>query len=104
VAGLAIAPAFAVVYGLAGEVAREGTVTEAFTWLTTGLGAGLAAGSAIGGALAASAGPGAAFLAAAGAAALAAAVGAVRARDLAAAPDVRPPAGVAAAAASPASP
>jgi MFS family permease len=104
VAGLAIAPAFAVVYGLAGEVAREGTVTEAFTWLTTGLGAGLAAGSAVGGALAASAGPGAAFLAAAGAAALAAAVGAARARDLAAAPDVRPPAGVAAAAASPASP
>ena len=75
VAGVAIAPAFAVVYGLAGEVAREGTVTEAFTWLTTGLGAGLAAGSAVGGALVASAGPGAAFLAAAGAAALAAVVG-----------------------------
>ena len=103
VAGLAIAPAFAVVYGLAGEVAREGTVTEAFTWLTTGLGAGLAVGSAVGGALAASGGPGAAFLAAAGAAAVAAVVAAARARDLAAAPDVSAPAGVAGAAASPAS-
>jgi MFS family permease len=106
VAGLAIAPAFAVVYNLAGDVAPEGTVTEAFTWLTTGLGAGLAAGSAVGGALAASAGAGAAFLAAGGAAVLAAVVVAVRARDLIAphtAPDLTPPAAVAGAAASPAS-
>jgi len=104
VAGLAIAPAFAVVYGLAGEVARAGTVTEAFTWLTTGLGAGLAAGSAVGGALAASAGARAGFLAAGGAAALAALVTAARARNLAAAPELTSPAGVAGAAASPASP
>ena len=103
VAGLAIAPAFAVVYGLAGEVAREGTVTEAFTWLTTGLGAGLAVGSAVGGALAASGGPGAAFLAAAGAAALAAVVAAAARATSPPPPDVSAPAGVAGAAASPAS-
>jgi hypothetical protein len=46
VAGPAVAPAFAVVYTLAGDVARGGTVTEAFTWLGTGIGLGLAAGSA----------------------------------------------------------
>jgi MFS family permease len=81
-AGLAIAPAFAVVYNLAGDIAREGTVTEAFTWLATGIGAGLAAGSAAGGALAASGGAGAGFLAAAAGAALAALVTRTRAGDL----------------------
>src|SRR3954471_20976413 len=37
-AGLAVAPTFAVVYDVAADVAREGTVTEAFTWLQTGIG------------------------------------------------------------------
>jgi MFS family permease len=84
VAGLAVAPAFAVVYTLAGDVARDGTVTEAFTWLGTGIGLGLAAGSAAGGALAASGGARAGFLAAAAGAGLAAVLTRVRARDLAA--------------------
>jgi MFS family permease len=84
VAGVAVAPAFAVLYQLAGDVAREGTVTEAFTWLGTGIGLGLAAGSAAGGVLAASAGAPAGFLAAAAGAALAALVTGARARDLAA--------------------
>jgi MFS family permease len=50
-AGAPIAPIMATVYALAGDVAREGTTTEAFTWLTTGIGAGLAAGSTLAGAL-----------------------------------------------------
>ncbi len=77
-AGLAVAPLFAVVYALAGDVARAGTATEAFTWLTTGIAIGLAAGSTAGGALAdAWAGGGfAAAAAAAGVAALVARAGA----------------------------
>src|SRR3954447_19744955 len=76
VAGLAIAPVFAILYDLAGGVARAGTVTEAFTWLATGLSVGLAAGSAAAGALAAASGARAGFLAAAAAAGLAAAIAA----------------------------
>src|SRR3954471_19133778 len=82
VAGLAIAPVFTIIYNLAGDVARAGTVTEAFTWLATGLSVGLAAGSAAGGALSAAGGAPAGFLAAAGGAALAAAIAAVRDPDL----------------------
>jgi predicted MFS family arabinose efflux permease len=52
VAGFPIAPLFALVFQLAGDVAREGTATEAFTWLTTGIGVGLAAGTTLAGALA----------------------------------------------------
>jgi predicted MFS family arabinose efflux permease len=98
VAGLAIAPAFAVLLDLAGEVARAGTVTEAFTWLATGLSVGLAAGSAAGGAIAGAGGAGAGFLAAAVAAGLAAAVAAVRRRDLVADEPVSSPAAASAAA------
>jgi len=107
VAGLAIAPAFAVAYAIAADVARAGTVTEAFTWLTTGIGAGLAAGSALGGALAAAHGASAGFAAAAVTAGLAAIVARLRGRTLAGAHAVAAdvtPAGAAAAAASPASP
>lgn len=50
--GAAIAPLFTIVYGLAGDLALPGTVTEAFTWLGTGISAGVAAGSALAGALA----------------------------------------------------
>jgi MFS family permease len=64
-AGALIAPLFAVLYALVGEVARAGTVTEAFAWLTTGIGAGLALGSASAGALATAGGPAAPFLVAA---------------------------------------
>ena len=47
-AGGAIAPSFGLAYGLVDSAAPEGTVTEAFTWLTTGIAAGLAGGSAAG--------------------------------------------------------
>jgi MFS family permease len=50
-AGAPIAPIMATVYALAGDVARDGTTTEAFTWLTSGIGIGLAIGSTLAGAL-----------------------------------------------------
>ena len=96
VAGLAIAPTFAVLYDVAADVAREGTVTEAFTWLQTGIGGGLALGSAAGGALAAASGARAGFLAAAAGAGLAAVLTCVRRRDLAPAAEAAPPDAVAA--------
>jgi predicted MFS family arabinose efflux permease len=67
VAGVPIAPLFALVYQLAGDVAREGTATEAFTWLSTGIGVGLAAGTTLAGMLAQHGGPHAGFAAAAAA-------------------------------------
>ncbi len=84
-AGAAIAPAFGLAYGLVDGVAREGTVTEAFTWLTTGLAGGLAAGSGLGGALAQHAGAGAVFALAATSTAAAAAFVAARRSTLGAA-------------------
>jgi MFS family permease len=80
VAGAVIAPLFAVVYGLTGEVALPGTVTEAFAWLTTGIGVGLALGSAAAGVLASAHGAAAPFLLAA----VVTAAGAVVARGRAA--------------------
>jgi len=78
-AGGAIAPSFGLAYGLVDTAAPEGTVTEAFTWLTTGIAAGLAGGSALAGVLAEGPGAGAAFLVAAvGAAAAALFAGARR--------------------------
>ncbi len=38
-------------FGLVGELAPDGTVTEAFAWLVTLIGAGVAAGSAVTGLL-----------------------------------------------------
>jgi MFS family permease len=73
VAGLGISPAIAGAYTMVDGVAPSGTVTEAYTWLTTGIAAGLAAGAALTGALAEAEGAGAAF-AIAGAACAAAAV------------------------------
>jgi predicted MFS family arabinose efflux permease len=67
IAGVPIAPLFAIVYQLAGDVAREGTATETFTWLSTGIGVGLACGSTLAGALAQHAGPHAGFVLASGA-------------------------------------
>jgi MFS family permease len=61
VAGVPVAPLFALVYQLAGDVAREGTATEAFTWLSTGIGVGLACGTTLAGALAQHGGPHAGF-------------------------------------------
>lgn len=74
----AIAPSFGLAYGLVDTAAPEGTVTEAFTWLTTGIAAGLAGGSALAGVLAEGPGAGAGFAVAAGGAALAAAFAATR--------------------------
>ena len=64
-AGGAIAPSFGLAYGLVDTAAPEGTVTEAFTWLTTGIAAGLAGGSALAGVLAEGPGAGAGFVLAA---------------------------------------
>jgi MFS family permease len=70
VAGAAIAPTYATVYGMVDAAAPAGTVTEAFAWLGTAIAIGAAAGSAAAGSLADHAGPVAAF-------ALAGAAGAV---------------------------
>jgi MFS family permease len=61
-AGATIAPTYAVVYALAGEVAPAGTVTEAFAWLATAVAVGTAAGSALAGSIVDQAGPAAGFL------------------------------------------
>lgn len=50
-AGSFIAPAFATLYGMVPDLARAGTLTESYTWLTTGISAGAAAGSALAGVL-----------------------------------------------------
>ena len=60
-AGLALSPAIAVAYAMVEGLAPAGAVTEAYTWLSTGIAAGLAAGAALSGALAETHGAGAAF-------------------------------------------
>jgi MFS family permease len=71
-AGLGIAPAIACLYLLVDRLAPTGTVTEAFTWVTTAFSAGFAIGSALGGSLVHQVGTDRAFLlAAAGVAAAA---------------------------------
>lgn len=82
VAGAAIAPMFAVLYGLLAAVADDDSVTEAFSWELTGIAAGVAIGSAVGGALATGVGPRAAFVAAAAATAAGALAGRARAGTL----------------------
>ena len=81
-AGGAIAPSFGLAYGLVDSAAPEGTVTEAFTWLTTGIAAGLAGGSALAGVLAEGPGAGAGFLVAAVGAAAAALFAGARRRTI----------------------
>lgn len=81
-AGIAIAPALAAVHSLAGRLAERGTVTEAYTWLSTGMGAGIAAGAALGGAVVEGADTHTAFALAAAALGMAAAVAATRRRSL----------------------
>jgi MFS family permease len=76
-AGLAIAPTFACTFALVEDLAPPGTLTEAYTWLSTGIGAGIAAGAAVAGALAESAGPSVAFAFAAAAAVAGAGLAAV---------------------------
>lgn len=51
VAGLPIAPSFAITYGMAQSHALPGTQAEVFGWLSTSVVVGIAAGAAVGGAL-----------------------------------------------------
>lgn len=61
-AGLAIAPTIACLYLLVDRSAPPGTVTEAFTWVSSAFTAGSAVGSALAGSLVQHASPAAAFL------------------------------------------
>ena len=78
VAGIAIAPALAAVHSLTGQLAAHGTVTEAYTWLGTGMGSGIAIGAALGGAVVEGAGTTEAFALAACAVALGAVLAGAR--------------------------
>jgi predicted MFS family arabinose efflux permease len=71
VAGAAIAPTFATVYGLVDEATPAGTMTEAFAWLATATAVGGALGAAAAGSIADHGGPVAAFALAGAAGALA---------------------------------
>jgi MFS family permease len=82
IAGVAIAPLFAVIYRILSEVADEESVTEAYAWELTGITAGVAVGSALAGVLASGPGARAAFVAAAVATAVGALVGRARAGTL----------------------
>jgi predicted MFS family arabinose efflux permease len=83
VAGVAIAPAISTAYSLVGGVAPRGAVTEAYTWLATGIAGGVAAGAALAGVLAEADGAGATFALAAATCAGAAVLGALRRGTLA---------------------
>jgi predicted MFS family arabinose efflux permease len=85
-AGLGIAPAIACLYLLVDRLAPAGTVTEAFTWVTTAFATGFALGNALGGSLVHRVGTDRAFLVAAGGVAAAALLGRVRRPVLAGAP------------------
>jgi MFS family permease len=85
-AGLGIAPAIACLSLLVDRLAPAGTVTEAFTWVTTAFATGFAAGNALGGTLVHEVGTDGSFLAAAGGVAAAALVARLRRGVLAAGP------------------
>lgn len=72
VSGLAIAPAFALLYGFVAAQAHPGRSSEAFGWLSTGFLIGAAAGAGLGGVLVQSGGPRLGYLVAGGLAACAA--------------------------------
>jgi MFS family permease len=74
VAGATIAPTLVSANGMLDGLAPVGTMTEAFTWTSTGIGAGIAAGSALAGALVEAASPGVAMAALGAGSALAALV------------------------------
>ncbi len=82
IAGGAIAPTEAIVYGMVDSAAPKGTVTEAFAWLATAMAVGSALGAAAGGGLTDQVGPVGAFLLAGAAGALAALTASARARTL----------------------
>jgi MFS family permease len=85
-AGLGIAPAIACLYLLVNRLAPAGTVTEAFTWVTTAFATGFAVGNALGGSLVHRVGTEPAFLAAAAGVAAAALVARLRRQALAGEP------------------
>jgi MFS family permease len=60
-AGLSIAPTFVSANGMLDRLAPRGTMTEAFTWITTGLTGGMALGNSLAGAIAEKVSPGAAM-------------------------------------------
>jgi MFS family permease len=60
-AGVSIAPTIVCANGMLDHLAPRGTLTEAFTWTSTGMTVGIAAGSALAGALTESVSPGAAM-------------------------------------------
>ncbi len=75
-AGIAIAPTFVLIFGLMGDAAPAGAVTEAYGWLSAGITGGIAIGSALGGAaINGVGGPAGALVIAAVATAVAVAVG-----------------------------
>jgi MFS family permease len=57
IAGATIAPTFVCANGMLDHLAPHGTLTEAFTWTSTGIAVGIAAGSALAGALVEAASP-----------------------------------------------
>ncbi|HYN16736.1 MAG TPA: MFS transporter, partial [Actinomycetes bacterium] len=85
-AGLGIAPAIACLYLLVDRLAPAGTVTEAFTWVTTAFSTGFAIGSALGGSLVHQVGVDRAFLVAAAGVAAAALLARLRRSALAGGP------------------
>jgi MFS family permease len=74
VAGATIAPTLVSANGMLDDLAPTGTITEAFTWTSTGIGLGIAAGSSLAGALVEAASPGLAMVALGGGGVLAALV------------------------------
>ena len=85
-AGLGIALAIACLYLLVDRLAPAGTVTEAFTWVTTAFATGFAAGNALGGSLVHRVGTDRAFLVAAAGVAAAALLARLRRNALAGGP------------------
>lgn len=71
-AGTCIAPAFTTLYGMVADVARQGTLTESYTWVSTGITAGIATGAAAAGVVIDGVSTNAAMAGAAGAVAVAA--------------------------------
>jgi predicted MFS family arabinose efflux permease len=61
IAGATIAPTFVSANGMLDDLAPSGTLTEAFTWTSTGISIGLATGSALAGAIVEAASPGVAM-------------------------------------------
>jgi MFS family permease len=72
VAGATIAPTFVCANGMLDDLAPRGTLTEAFTWTSTGISVGIAAGSALAGTLVEAASPAFAMVALGGGGVLAA--------------------------------